>query len=114
MAECEFCGRDMTEADSCTKNAIAEPTGHWFYALPYGKEDRDWQSERCHDCGVTEGGTHHPGCDVETHPENGRQLLMQVISRPEEERPMHARLNADPHSEITLNDIRGNQLDDDE
>lgn len=106
-AECPYCGQDMNEADSCSKNIITEPNGDWFYAIPYGQEGDRPAKGRCHDCGVKPGGTHHPGCDVEQHPENGRQLLIQVVSQQPSERPVHGRIEADPHSDVTLEDVRG-------
>lgn len=130
MAICDYCDREMQEADSCTKNIILYRTaglendldagGVWFHALPYGTEDRPTeipddvaQPDRCHDCGVTDGGFHHPGCDWEQDPLSGHQLLMQVISYEPEAQPYHGRIEADPHSEITPEQIRGLRPDED-
>lgn len=53
--KCDFCERDMTEAESCTKNAIVDPDGDWWWAVAFGDEE-DWPADgRCHDCGVAEG-----------------------------------------------------------
>lgn len=30
---------------------------------------------RCHDCGVVDGGIHHPGCDAEECPKCGGQII---------------------------------------
>ena len=31
--------------------------------------------KKCHDCGVSHGGLHHLGCDMETCPNCGGQML---------------------------------------
>ena len=50
MAECEVCEKEMKTADTCH-----EPVDADFIQ----------GTERCHDCNVAPGGTHHPGCDSE-------------------------------------------------
>lgn len=72
MAVCEDCAREMLDADSCTvdgvilrgrryaRHRVGRPIG------PHG---------RCADCGVTAGGYHHFGCDLEDCPGCGRQQI---------------------------------------
>jgi hypothetical protein len=128
MAECGFCGREMREADSCTKNAIVVPLprsedspvspnhiGAIWAAIPFGEEDATDLDEvpadadfRCHDCGVAVGGYHHPGCDWERNPADGHgpdQLLSFVLQRPAESAPSHARMKADPHVDISWDEV---------
>jgi hypothetical protein len=44
--------------------------GREYSRIPYGQEADDWGAERgpCHDCAVTKGQLHVPGCDVEQCP----------------------------------------------
>lgn len=111
MAECEFCGQDMLTADGCTKTHIIDPMTDgkdWIFpAIPFGYE-KDWpDADRCHDCNAKTDEHHHVGCDVERHPRNGEQLLMQVISADEYAAPRHARIMRDPHADISRDDLTG-------
>lgn len=33
------------------------------------------RGKRCHDCGISDGGFHHPGCDMERCPRCGGQII---------------------------------------
>lgn len=78
MAICKFCDRDMHSGQSCLVTADRETRA---LRLAYGEETyyaqhRDVQlPERCHDCGVTKGGLHHPGYDMEECPRCEGQLI---------------------------------------
>lgn len=69
MAICSECGREMLTADSCSVQTVKFPDG---FALPSVPHMGD---ERCHDCNVAPGGFHHPGCDMESCPRCGGQLI---------------------------------------
>lgn len=115
---CPFCDQDMNTAESCTKNVILYPRretstgGYWHFAIPFGEEERgiidgvDIEGERCNDCGVMEGGYHHPGCDIEESPSSGDQLLREIISAPDGEAPYHARAQGDPLEGIEIQVLR--------
>jgi hypothetical protein len=74
MANCAACRREMTETDSCDSTRIV-PVNGGMDPIPYGDETPAFDGERCHDCGVTPGHPHHPGCDVEECPDCGGQLI---------------------------------------
>jgi hypothetical protein len=67
-----WCGKEMQEAVSCSENYNVEfPDGTIIKSLPFTDEYFD----RCPDCGVSNGGFHHPGCDREKCPKCGGQLI---------------------------------------
>jgi len=49
--------------------------GEYFLRIPYGKEEFEWSSNPCHDCGCLKGQYHLEFCDVEECPSCGRQFL---------------------------------------
>ena len=104
--------------------------GDWRFAIPYGHEGRGIvkdqpmdkgdpgrrlpsgqtgrvkdqpmdKGDRCHDCGVSVEGFHHPGCDVEESPFNGEQLLGAMLE-PDSNDLYYARAQADPHQHVEL------------
>jgi hypothetical protein len=69
LAACSTCDREMTLAPSCRPR---------LGAILYGDERYDWPTdppERCRDCNVTRGSTHHRPCCVELCGRCGGQLL---------------------------------------
>lgn len=72
MAVCDWCHQEMLEADDCTANRVIEyPDGVTLPAIPYLPDDK----RNCHDCNVTPGSYHHPGCDMEQCPRCQGQLI---------------------------------------
>jgi hypothetical protein len=64
----------MTMAISCIVDAFHR-NGRRFDMVPFGDEPGPRMSgDRCADCGVIRGGSHHPGCDLQQCPACGRQL----------------------------------------
>lgn len=75
MAMCDWCGNDMVDPSllSCQNNEEIEfPDGLKLPAVPY---EPSYQIARCHDCNVSRGGKHHPGCDAERCPRCWGQLI---------------------------------------
>lgn len=76
MAICTDCNQEMKTAKSCTYKRIG--TSEKMYdRIKYGDESDDWGADKqpCHDCGVSKGGYHHGGCDVERCPNCDGQLI---------------------------------------
>jgi hypothetical protein len=76
-AICRMCGEDMDTSATCKELRVETVDGP-MAPIPYGSEAEDWgaaSGARCHDCLVHPGGFHHPGCDVESCPRCGGQLL---------------------------------------
>jgi hypothetical protein len=83
----------ITGSDSCYKCGMAQKRpakidraqtlkhyrigGELFARIKYGDECFGWRvaTTPCHDCAVTEGQFHVPGCDVEECPNCHTQLL---------------------------------------
>lgn len=73
MANCETCDTDMLTADTCTPRPDAVVYGSEIL-IEDGEEPHDY-ADRCHDCNVTLGSTHHFACDTEWCAPCGEQRL---------------------------------------
>lgn len=71
--KCLYCGQEMTDpqAVTCSGNKTLELPGGTFETLAFLPLD---PYEKCQDCGISSGGKHHPGCDLERCPACGGQL----------------------------------------
>lgn len=77
MVKCEYCGREMTTEDGCSMSEYMID-GKWFPRIRVGDPGDMMQvqpGERCHDCNTAYGEYHHPGCDSETCPKCGGQVI---------------------------------------
>ncbi len=76
MAICLYCDIEMTTGRSCTMDVLLV-RGRRVEFARYGTE-RDmaqFRGQPCGDCGVSWGGFHHPGCDLQLCPLCHGQLL---------------------------------------
>lgn len=72
MAVCHDCEQEMLVAASCTVDELVirgERFPRQRVFRPVGRDGR------CGDCGIESAGFHHLGCDLESCPRCGRQLL---------------------------------------
>lgn len=74
MAICPFCFTDMLSGRTCTVDAL-HVGGRRFDLPPFGRGPGERGAAHCGDCGVTRGGHHHPGCDLQRCPRCRGQLL---------------------------------------
>jgi hypothetical protein len=74
MALCEWCKQEMLSAATCTGNPPFAVDGTTYYPIA--------AEEDCGDCGVSAGGLHHPGCDIELCPCCGEQRLYCICANP--------------------------------
>ena len=74
---CEYCDQVKNEGkrDNGCIVKVLTVDGEIRPRIPYVKPYIDDDYRFCHDCGVTELRYHHPGCDMETCPECGGQLI---------------------------------------
>jgi hypothetical protein len=62
MAVCSTCNREMLAAPTCQPRPGAVPFGNEsLWSTSWSPE----RADRCGDCGVTAGGTHHHRCSQE-------------------------------------------------
>ena len=75
MAVCSWCFTDMMIAQSCAVDVLHRH-GVPISMIPCGREF-GWPRTvtTCGDCGVSRGGWHHPGCDMQQCPSCGGQML---------------------------------------
>ncbi len=73
MVECHECHREMTTAASCTLEVLHQ-RGRPIPLTPF-RSSLAGGATRCGDCGVADGGNHHPGCDLQRCPVCNGQLL---------------------------------------
>ncbi len=77
MAICSDCDQEMLSASGCIVLNV-NVNNESMRRLAYGRDQRATgltPDRRCHDCNVTWGHLHHPGCDMEECPKCGGQLL---------------------------------------
>ena len=73
---CPACGQDMRDAESCGGPMI-QVAGRVYERVRFGQESGNrWEEfDFCPECGVSHGGLHHPGCDIEECPRCRTQYL---------------------------------------
>jgi hypothetical protein len=62
---------------TCTVDTVTIPGEDRDETFPSVRYDPDYggPDQRCHDCNVTRGSLHHPGCDMERCPKCEGQLI---------------------------------------
>lgn len=69
MATCSFCGGEMLSVTGCNQRQYT------IAGMKYPSVTADPHGTECHDCGALEDEPHHPGCDMETCPHCGGQMI---------------------------------------
>ena len=67
---CDVCRKDPLKADGC-RVGVVFIEGDKFPRIPFFGDP----GERCYDCNTLTGHYHHWGCDAETCPSCGGQLI---------------------------------------
>lgn len=84
MAICRDCQQEMLVADGCDYGIIIDAKGNEYERetfIGWGAE------ERCGDCNAAIGHYHHFGCDMETCPRCGGQLISCDCAQSDSENP---------------------------
>ena len=68
MAKCPSCEQEMSKHKACTLEQYDDRDNP---RVPYDRGEPG----NCHDCGVPNGGLHHPGCDMERCADCGGQQI---------------------------------------
>ena len=73
---CPACGQDKRDAESCG-GPMLQVAGQVYERVRFGQESGNrWEEfDFCPECGVSHGGLHHPGCDIEECPRCRTQYL---------------------------------------
>jgi len=74
FAICDICKKEMIPNNSGCWSTLINSAGEEFERIPYGGQGED-TSMPCGDCNVKPYKYHHFGCDNETCPACGDQLL---------------------------------------
>lgn len=85
-AVCDWCDQEMAPGNGCTLKVyddFAEAPGD-HERIPYDNP-RQKPDGHCHDCNVSLGQLHHPGCDMERCPLCKGQAISCYCSEPEPE-----------------------------
>jgi hypothetical protein len=96
MAVCGWCEQDMATAHSCTVDAL-HLDGRRVEMIPFGAaRGGRTGGGRCGDCGVSRGGWHHLGCDLQRCPLCRGQMFTCGCRFDEDEPDEHGELPAGP------------------
>jgi hypothetical protein len=76
MSACRACGREMLLVGSCEPHSWTVDGVEWI-SPPYRPTPE--MPERCDDCNVVPGGTHHLDCDQEACP-HGQRIACDACS----------------------------------
>ena len=70
MATCNWCKKEMSSdnTETCVQE-VEFPDGTKLTPVKWDGPGR------CHDCNISPGGLHHPGCDMERCPKCKGQLI---------------------------------------
>lgn len=71
---CKDCKREMIINGTCRFGYIMDDAGV-IYQRRRHNDEGELENLPCHDCNCKVGGLHHYGCDMETCPKCGRQMI---------------------------------------